>query len=178
MKKGEIYEGTVEKTEFPNRGIIKAEERRIIVKNTIPGQKIRYRIRKLRKGTGEGQLLEVLEPSPLETEPACPHFGQCGGCTYQNLPYEEQLRLKESQLRELLDGAVWKPYMFEGVKESPRFRRIGGFLLRKTGRLIAAAVVAAGIIAVIRGQKGKILAGNQRKEAEQFAVAEAPALLE
>ena len=120
MKKGEIYEGTVEKTEFPNRGIIKAEERRIIVKNTIPGQKIRYRIRKLRKGTGEGQLLEVLEPSPLETEPACPHFGQCGGCTYQNLPYEEQLRLKESQLRELLDGAVWKPYMFEGVKESPR----------------------------------------------------------
>lgn len=120
MKKGEIYEGTVEKTEFPNRGIIKAEKRRIIVKNTIPGQKIRYRIRKLRKGTGEGQLLEVLEPSPLETEPACPHFGQCGGCTYQNLPYEEQLRLKESQLRELLDGAVWKPYMFEGVKESPR----------------------------------------------------------
>lgn len=120
MKKGEIYEGTVEKTEFPNRGIIKAEERRIIVKNTIPGQKIRYRIRKLRKGTGEGQLLEVLEPSPLETEPACPHFGQCGGCTYQNLPYEEQLRLKESQLRELLDGAIWKPYVFEGVKESPR----------------------------------------------------------
>ncbi len=120
MKKGEIYEGTVEKTEFPNRGIIKAEKRRIIVKNTIPGQKIRYRICKLRKGTGEGQLLEVLEPSPLETEPACPHFGQCGGCTYQNLPYEEQLRLKESQLRELLDGAVWKPYMFEGVKESPR----------------------------------------------------------
>ena len=37
MKKGEIYEGTVEKTEFPNRGIIKAEKRRIIVKNTIPG---------------------------------------------------------------------------------------------------------------------------------------------
>ena len=56
MKKGEIYEGTVEKTEFPNRGIIKAEERRIIVKNTLPGQRIRYRIRKLRKGTGEGQL--------------------------------------------------------------------------------------------------------------------------
>ena len=50
--------------------------------------------------------------------------------------------------------------------------------MRKTGRLIAAAVVAAGIIAVIRGQKGKILAGNQREEAEQFAVAEAPALLE
>ena len=120
MKKGEIYEGTVEKTEFPNRGIIKAEERRIIVKNTLPGQRIRYRIRKLRKGTGEGQLLEVLTPSPLEINPACPHFGLCGGCTYQNLPYEEQIRLKEGQLRELLDGAITAPYVFEGVKESPR----------------------------------------------------------
>ena len=77
MKKGEIYEGIVEKTEFPNRGIIRAEDRRIIIKNTLPGQKIRYRLKKLRKGTGEGQLLEVLEPSPLEVSPACPHFGQC-----------------------------------------------------------------------------------------------------
>ena len=120
MKKGEIYEGTIEKTEFPNRGIIRAEDRRMIIKNTLPGQKIRYRVKKLRKGTGEGQLLEVLEPSPLEISPACPHFGLCGGCTYQNLPYEEQIRLKEGQLRELLDGAVQGSYIFEGVKESPR----------------------------------------------------------
>ena len=51
MKKGEIYEGIVEKTEFPNRGIIKAEDRRVTVKNALPGQKIRYRLKKLRKGT-------------------------------------------------------------------------------------------------------------------------------
>ena len=120
MKKGEIYERIVEKTEFPNRGIIKAEDRRVTVKNALPGQKIRYRLKKLRKGTGEGLLLEVLEPSPVETEPVCPHFGSCGGCIFQSLPYEEQLRLKESQLRELLDAAVQEPYAFEGVKESPR----------------------------------------------------------
>ena len=120
MKKGEIYEGIVEKTEFPNRGIIKAEDRRVTVKNALPGQKIRYRLKKLRKGTGEGLLLEVLEPSPVETKPICPHFGSCGGCIFQSLPYEEQLRLKESQLRELLDAAVQEPYAFEGVKESPR----------------------------------------------------------
>ena len=119
MKKGEIYEGIVEKTEFPNRGIIKAEDRRVTVKNALPGQKIRYRLKKLRKGTGEGLLLEVLEPSPVETKPVCPHFGSCGGCIFQSLPYEEQLRLKESQLRELLDAAVQEPYAFEGVKESP-----------------------------------------------------------
>ncbi len=120
MKKGEIYEGIVEKTEFPNKGIVQAEDRRIVVKHTLPGQKIRYRVKKLRKGTCEGQLLEVLTPSPAETEPVCPHFAFCGGCTFQNLPYEEQLRLKEGQLRELLDGAITAPYIFEGVKESPR----------------------------------------------------------
>ena len=120
MKKGEIYEGIVEKTEFPNKGIVQAEDRRIVVKHTLPGQKIRYRVKKLRKGTCEGQLLEVLTPSTAETEPACPHFAFCGGCTFQNLPYEEQLRLKEGQLRELLDGAITAPYIFEGVKESPR----------------------------------------------------------
>ena len=119
MKKGEIYEGIVEKTEFPNRGIVKAENHRIVVKNTLPGQKIRYRLKKIRKGTGEGLLLEILERSPLEQTPACPHFGACGGCIFQSLPYEEQLGLKEKQLRELLDAAVWLPYEFEGVKESP-----------------------------------------------------------
>lgn len=120
MKKGEIYEGIVEKTQFPNRGILTVEERRAVVKNTLPGQKIRFRARKIRGGVCEGQLLEVLTPSPLEIEPSCPHFAICGGCTYQNLPYEEQLRLKTGQLKELLDGAIKEPYEFEGVKESPR----------------------------------------------------------
>jgi len=61
-----------------------------------------------------------LERSPLEMEAPCPHFAFCGGCTYQNLPYEEQLKLKSSQLKDLMDGAISAPYVFEGVKESPQ----------------------------------------------------------
>lgn len=120
MKKGEVYEGVVVKTEFPNKGIVQAEERRVAVKNTLPGQKIRYRLKKVRKGASEGQLLEVLEPAMNEITPKCPHFANCGGCTWQNLSYEDQRLLKEGQLRELLDGAVTAPYVFEGVKGSPR----------------------------------------------------------
>lgn len=120
MKKGQIYEGIVEKTEFPNRGIVKAEDQRVQVKNTLPGQKVRFRVRRVRKGVCEGQLLEVIEPSPLEAPSPCPHFERCGGCTYQTLPYEEQIKLKTSQLKELLDKAIGYPYLFEGVKESPR----------------------------------------------------------
>lgn len=42
MKKGEIYEGIVEKTEFPNKGIVTVEDRRVAVKNTLPGQKVQF----------------------------------------------------------------------------------------------------------------------------------------
>lgn len=120
MKKGEVYEGIVEKTEFPNKGIVQIEEHRVAVKNTLPGQKVCFRLKKVRKGVGEGQLLEVLEPAANEITPECPHFAACGGCTWQNLSYEEQRLLKEGQLKKLLDGAVTTPYVFEGVKDSPR----------------------------------------------------------
>ena len=91
----------------------------MIVKNAIPGQKVRFVINKKRNGKCEGRLLEVLEASPLEqSEDACPHFGVCGGCLYQSLPYEEQLKIKEEQIKALLDS-VCKSYEFEGIKGSP-----------------------------------------------------------
>ena len=104
MKKGEIYEAIVEKVEFPNKGIVHVGEEKVIVKNAIPGQKIQFVINKKRNGKCEGRLLEVLEASELERkEGACPHFGVCGGCLYQSLPYEEQLKIKEGQIKSLLD---------------------------------------------------------------------------
>ena len=118
MKKGQILEGTIEKIDFPNKGIVRAADRQIIVKNGVPGQKVRFCVNKIRKGKCEGRLLEVLEKSPLEIEPDCCHFGECGGCTYRNLPYEEQIKLKERQVKALLDS-VCQGYVFEGLKSSP-----------------------------------------------------------
>lgn len=119
MKKGQEYEGTIEKVIFPNKGIVTIEDKQVIVKNGVPGQKVRFLVNKVRKGKCEGRLLEVLEKSPIETEPSCEHFGICGGCTYQNLPYGKQLELKEKQVKDLLDS-VCKDYVFEGIKGSPR----------------------------------------------------------
>ena len=89
MKKGQVYEGVVTSVEFPNKAkvAIPEEDKCVIVKNTVPGQKARFQVKKIRKGKAEGRLLEVLEKSPLEVESECPHFGLCGGCNYQNLPY-------------------------------------------------------------------------------------------
>ena len=120
MKKGQVLEGIVQEVIFPNKGIVtsEGEDRTVIVKNALPGQKVRFSVNKLRKGKAEGRILEVLEKAPDEIESCCPHFADCGGCTYQNLPYESQLALKESQIKKLLEG-VCDLERFEGIKASP-----------------------------------------------------------
>ena len=122
MKKGEILEGTVERIEFPNKGIVVCEEGSCVVKNALSGQRVSFRVSKARKGKAEGRLLEVLEKSPLETGSPCSCFGVCGGCTYLSLRYEEQLRIKEEQVKKLLESVLRKQkkeYVYEGIKPSP-----------------------------------------------------------
>ncbi len=123
MKKGQIYEGVIEKVEFLNKGIVpvESEGRKVIVKNGIPGQKVKFCVNKIRKGKAEGRLLEVLEKSPYETvESVCSIFPQCGGCMYQTMSYDEQIKMKSIQVKEILDAAVKDDYIFEGVKKSPK----------------------------------------------------------
>ena len=57
MKKGEIYEGTIEKVDFPNKGTVMIGDQKVTVKNGIPGQKIRFMINKKRSGRAEGPCL-------------------------------------------------------------------------------------------------------------------------
>lgn len=119
MKKGEVYTGIVEKVEFPNKGILYIDGEKVVVKHVLPGQTIEFAASKQRKGKCEGRLLHVVKKAEQEYDmPRCPHADVCGGCSYQTLPYEEQLKLKERQVRELLDG-VCDGYLFEGIKGSP-----------------------------------------------------------
>ena len=121
MKKGTVIEGVIERLDHPNKGILTADGDRVTVKNTLPGQKVRAVVTKGRAGRAEARLLEVLEASPLETaEQPCPHFGVCGGCQYQTLPYETQLAIKGDQVRRLLMPVLGENLPFEGVAASPR----------------------------------------------------------
>ena len=121
MKKGQVYEAAVERVDFPNRGVARTEEGPVIVKNSLPGQKIKLSIHKVRNGKAEGRLMEVLEKSPLEGDAPCSHFGICGGCAYLSLPYEEQLRLKGEQVKRLLDSCLGRQgaWQWDGIKGSP-----------------------------------------------------------
>lgn len=124
MKKGQILQGKVVRTDFPNKGVVQSEEGICLVKNSLPGQTVSFRVNKIRKGRTEGSLLDILTRSDAEQESPCPHFGQCGGCTYLTLPYEEQLTLKAEQVKRLLAGPLSAQErgieeVFEGIAGSP-----------------------------------------------------------
>ena len=130
MKKGEIYEGIIEKVDFPNKGYVCIDDQKVLIKNGIPGQKVRFMIQKKRSGRAQGRILEVLEKSPLETREAeCSNFPACGGCMYQTMSYENQLAMKETQIRELLEDALVQggqvdenglaDFEWEGIHGSP-----------------------------------------------------------
>ncbi|MBE9537400.1 MAG: class I SAM-dependent RNA methyltransferase [Proteobacteria bacterium] len=74
----------------------------VFVPLTAPGDVIRFRKVRERKGYIEGEMVELISPSPLRQEAPCPAFGDCGGCAWQHLPYEQQLKEKESIFRETL----------------------------------------------------------------------------
>jgi len=139
VKKGQVYIGTVEEFVFPNKGIIYYEEKpgtevspadnvsaetmihKIVVKDALPGETVRFQLSKKRSGKYEGRLLEVLSKGEIENAvPECPHFGTCGGCSFQTLSYENQLKLKSGMVRSILDSVLEKPYEFEGIIGSPR----------------------------------------------------------
>lgn len=121
MKKGMEYTGKVVDLSFPNKGKIDCGEEGIaIVKGTIPGQTVKFVVSKKRTGKAIGRLKEIVEKSELENvEPKCPHFGMCGGCSYQTMDYDNQLSLKEKTVKDILDNAVKQDYKFEGIIGSP-----------------------------------------------------------
>ena len=118
-KRKQIVEGMIEHAVFPNKGVLYLDKEPIFVTGTFKGQKVRARLHKRKKGNWEAQLLEVLETPSYFIEPACEYFGRCGGCTSQQLAYEEQIKLKHDQVKELLAHAKITDYEDLGIIGSP-----------------------------------------------------------
>jgi len=101
FKKGEIIELHIDSVAYGGKGVGRYEGFVVFVKNALPGQLLRVRIVKRRSSYAEGMSLEVLSESPLVVEAPCPYFRECGGCSYQNLPYSEQLKIKKQQVEDV-----------------------------------------------------------------------------
>lgn len=126
MKKGQIYIGRVAYADFPNKAVVYVESdnpedngQRVIVKNSIPGQKISFMVNKKKGNHYEGRLIEILEYADTENRERCAHFGKCGGCVYQTVDYQAQLDMKEEQIRKILSSVIDGDFGFEGILGSP-----------------------------------------------------------
>ncbi len=99
----DIFEITMDKMVFGGDCMGRLPDgRAVFVPFVLPGELVRIEIVDEKKRYARGWLVEIIQPSPDRIPPRCMHFGDCGGCQYQNLTYTKQLTLKESILRDQL----------------------------------------------------------------------------
>lgn len=107
-KKGDDLDLTIEKFADRGKSLARHDGYVVFVAGAVPGDRVRARLFKRQKSFGEARMVEVLEPSPLRTEPRCEYFWSCGGCKWQHVQYDAQLEAKRESVEEAL-------------------RRVGGF---------------------------------------------------
>lgn len=120
MRKGEKLEIIIEGIDYPNKPYGFYNEKKVFPQgNAIIGQKVAGFVTKMRKDKIEIKRLEIIERANNEIDPKCEYFNLCGGCTYQNLSYSDQLELKVSQVQKLLENNIESKYVLEKTVESP-----------------------------------------------------------
>lgn len=99
---GRQYVVTIEKVTHGGSGLAHIDGLPVFVAGAIPGQEVEVVVTKKKDNYAEARLLKVKRKSKDETMPRCQHFHECGGCQWQNLPYNKQLAYKEDIVRETL----------------------------------------------------------------------------
>jgi 23S rRNA (uracil1939-C5)-methyltransferase len=111
----------IEKLAFGGKALGRVAGFVVFVEHAIPGQKVRIQIIRKKPHFAEARVLQVLTQSPSYVPPFCPHFGLCGGCQWQDVPYEEQLFWKRRHLEECLQHlAGLKPGVVLPTVASPQ----------------------------------------------------------
>lgn len=102
-KKLPLYNIKIDAYAAEGKSIAHLEDGKVLfVTNAVPGDVVNVRLTKNKKSWAEGQVMELLSPSPERIEPFCQHFGICGGCKWQMLPYPRQLAYKQQQVADQL----------------------------------------------------------------------------
>lgn len=98
----------------------------LFVPYAAPGDICDIQVLKRKKSFMEGKIIRVVEPAPMRREPVCSHFTYCGGCKWQHIPYEEQLRAKDQVVRDAMERIAKVPigeYLpILGSRETERYR--------------------------------------------------------
>jgi 23S rRNA (uracil1939-C5)-methyltransferase len=121
IKVGDIVEATIHTVAFGGDGIGRIDNMVVFVPFTVDGDVVDVEIKKIRKNYLRGKIKSILLPSPKRTDPRCLYYSRCGGCQYQHISYEHQLRIKERQVMESFEriGKIVSPPM-KTIIPSPR----------------------------------------------------------
>jgi len=111
----------VESLAYGGNGVARLDGFVVFVRRGLPGDRVRARVTKVKRGYAEATATEVLVPGPARVEPRCAHFPACGGCRFQDLAYEAQLEQKQMQVRDALRrlGGIAAPPLEEIVPCEP-----------------------------------------------------------
>jgi len=135
-----LHEVTLDKLTYGGDALGRlADGRAVFVRFALPGERVRIELTQEKEHFARGKLIEVVQPAPERIAPRCKHFGICGGCHYQHMPYEMQLSAKADILRDQLTriGQIASPPV-QGTVPSPQpwnYRNQVQFHLTPDGKL-------------------------------------------
>src|SRR5215203_1427270 len=111
VRKDEEIELQVDSLAYGGNGVARLNGFVVFVRRGLPGDRVRARVTKVKRGFAEALATEVLEPSTQRVEAPCAHYPACGGCRFQDLDYAVQVAAKEAQVRDALVriGGVAEP---------------------------------------------------------------------
>ena len=102
VRKDEEVELQVDSLAYGGNGVARLNGFVVFVRRGLPGDRVRARVTKVKRGFAEALAVDVLEPSPNRVDAPCDHYPACGGCRFQDLAYEVQAAAKEEQVRDAL----------------------------------------------------------------------------
>ncbi len=194
----------IEKLIYGGEGLAHHNGSTVFVPFVLPAERVAASTIEQKKKFVRARVDEVLEPSPERTQARCPHFGACGGCDYQHIPYQAQLKYKTEILRETLrrlgriewtgeiaahasppwgyrNRAQWKVRALEGADDKTKLS-IGYFRANSTALCAVedCTIVSPLLLKTLLGLREALAAGElprELREIEAFADAEDSKLL-
>ena len=123
VTKGQELELQVDSLAYGGNGVARLNGFVVFVRRGLPGDRVRARVTKVKRGFAEAVAVAVVEPSELRVDAPCAHFPACGGCRFQDLAYEAQAEAKEVQVRDALVrlGGFSEPPLEPIVPAASRF---------------------------------------------------------
>lgn len=131
---------TVDKLDHQSQGIVSQDNKIVFVPGVLPGEKVEIQLVDQKKKFARGKLNRIVEPSAERIAPTCEHYETCGGCSFQYLDGQNQLKYKQlglaERLRSLADNAEWAPPIESAPWHYRRRARVGVRVDRNTKELV------------------------------------------